>query len=169
MAQVRLESGATIETVSPAELRQILASFQAGLDKRGPSSQFPSASILLDASGNAFGEPTGTNPGRLDVYTVPQGHSFALHRIIIDADGITPAAPFQNNAGYIDLIQRGRRVDFVNLSVAAGGLPASKTWGTADSPRWVNGDRLRLEVHGGPPSTALKVYCQGTLQPLILQ
>jgi hypothetical protein len=121
-------------------------------------------SVLLNGTGDAFGESAGVT-----LYQVPLGFEFALHRIILDVDGYTPAAPFTNVAGYAEIHQHSKRIEFVNFSPAAGGLPAVNSWGTQDAPRFLNGDRVRIEVHGGPANVAMAIRAQGTLFPLTLQ
>ena len=151
--------GKTIEAVTPAELDKALGEFAgrvaASRDKR---TQRPSGALRLDATG----------AGIITIYAVPLGMEFALHRLLIDADGFTPGAPYNAAAGYVDILRGDERVDFLSLAAGSGAIPAVFSAGDSDAVRFRNGEQVNLRVVGGPVSTTVQVRAQGTLAPFSL-
>ncbi len=165
MGKVRLEPGATLDVLTADELAAALTALSGEL-RSAPVTIFPQEAIQLDANGNGSGNQS------LNLYQVPIGWLFTLHRIMIAPDGYTPGNPFTNATGYAEIHARGRMKEFVNFSSTAGGLPASNYWTGAAGIKYMNGERVTVHFFGGPASgdTTSKgvVYVsgQGTLEPL---
>ena len=157
--KTRIAAGATIETVTPDEfktiLRQVLGEASSEI-RKGPQTERPIDGITLDANGN----------GTLDVYLVPAGMEFALHRLYIGDDTHTPAAPYTSAAGYAYILRNTEPLDFVNFNSAAGGLPCLALWSDTGALRYRNNEKLSVQFVGGPASASVVVRAQGTLQPL---
>lgn len=148
------------EFVSPAELRSILGEAAAMQRRLSPQTTRPFDAILLD----------GTGGGTLELYKVPAGLEFALHRLLITDDTHTPGAPFTAAAGYADIRRRGgARDDFVLFSAAAGGIPAKVTYSDVTAPRYRNLETIEIVIVGGPANTSITVKAQGTLSPLTIE
>lgn len=106
------------------------------------------------------GVTDGTGALTLEVFTVPLGREFALTRLVVDADGFTPGAPYKSGTGWIDVRRSGARVDFVNLQ---NGLPALSVDSDKTANRWRNGEQLEVVLAGGPANTNIRVTGQGWL------
>jgi hypothetical protein len=158
MARATIKQGETIDFVSPDELRAILGEAASQQNRLSPQTSRPIEGIVLDANGN----------GTVELYKVPAGMEFALHRIIIDADGITPAAPFTNPAGFAEILRGGAMFGFVSFAPAAGGLPAVNTWGSDNAIRYRNDEVVEVSIVGGPANGTIIIRAQGTLSPLTL-
>lgn len=105
-----------------------------------------------------------TGAAMIEVWTVPLGYMFNLHRLTVEADGYDPANPFINADGWIEIDRGAWMEDFVSLDDP--GLPRIYTSGDDDAPYYTNGERIVLKVVGGPASTSLSGQIQGTLQPI---
>jgi len=150
-----LRPGQEIETVTPSELEERLAELghQIRSDER---TMRPDGDGVTNAAGN----------GNTPIYQVPLGMQFNLHRLLVEADGFTPGAPYNAAAGWIDVLRGDERVDFLPLAVGSGAIPALVTYGTADAIRFRNGEVVAIALFGGPASTGFIGRAQGTLQPI---
>jgi hypothetical protein len=151
----QLLPGGSIDALTPAEFDKRV---QALLEHLSSDEDVVRGSEVakLDASGN----------GVVQVYVVPSGMKFNLHRVAVNADGFTPGVPFTNAAGYIDILRGSVRQDFLPLAAAAGGIPAVWAQGGDAAIRYRNGEAVEVAIVGGPASTGVRVEIQGDLSPL---
>jgi hypothetical protein len=158
MARATIKQGETIDFVSPDELRAILGEAASQQNQLSPQTSRPIEGIVLDANGN----------GTVELYKVPAGMEFALHRIVIDLDSATPATPYTNANGYAEILRGGTMQDFVSFAPAAGGLPAVNSWGGGAALRYRNDEVVEIAIVGGPANGTVLVRAQGVLQPLTI-
>ena len=147
----KIGPGAEIEAATPSEVRDLLA----GLVPESPEDVRVPLSQKADANGNAV----------IEVYTVPMGRVLTVTRVVVEADGFTPANPYQNAAGYLQVRrQGGQTTDFVTLA-APNGLPALSTDSDSSGGRYLNGETIEVNIVGGAPLAGvnLHVYLQGRL------
>jgi hypothetical protein len=153
----RLQAGAELDLLTEAELRGALddarQAFAADLAadrgrtiRAGDMQPTSAAGYLLLQS----------------VYRVPAGLELALHRLLVTADGYTPAAPYTNANGYLQVLRSGEVVDFTNLT-GTGSIPILSTDPDSQASRFRNGETIDVELVGGPASTRVKVLVQGWL------
>lgn len=149
-----IHPGKTIDIPSTDEIRALLAQELRALrsDQRTWRDE---GSTKTDANGAAL----------VTAATVPVGMEFALHRLVIEADGFTPGAPFQAAAAFVAIMRNDHREDFFTLAAPAG-IPAVFTAGEADAIRYSNGEKVQLQIVAGPASTGVVCRVQGTLQPV---
>lgn len=145
----KLQAGEVLDVLTPDEAREILLelleqSREAGLETEVRADE----SAVTDAAGAVT----------FTVYQVPVGRAFRITRLVIDADGFTPGAPFKNGVGFIDVLRGDERVDFVNL---ATGIPALSVDSKDSGARWRNGEQVRVSLVGGPASTSVRAKLQG--------
>jgi hypothetical protein len=168
--KVKLQAGQELEFVTPGELHQIMQEVLAGY-LRPPQTVRPIGSVNLNASGNSCRSQavnTGTAAAvAIDLYEIPVGYRFRLHRMVVKPDGFTFGVPFTNGAGFLDILRGDLMYD--GISFASPGLPQIWSAGTADGIDYANGDVVRLLVSGGPPSVNLAIRMQGTLSPHVEQ
>jgi hypothetical protein len=146
-----LKAGAELDVLTPDEAREIVLDM---LERAREQQETPERA-------GASGRTDGAGALALRVYAVPLGREFSLHRLVVDAEGFTPGAPFTNAAGYIDIRRSGVRVDFVNLSV---GIPALALDGNDTAIRFRNGEEVEIVIAGGPASTNVRAEIQGMLR-----
>jgi hypothetical protein len=149
------------ETVTPDEHRQIL---EEELDRRTSSGRAPTELVRAEESG----QTSAAGALVLPVYVVPAGMEFRVHLVIVEADGFTPAAPFNGAGAYWRLRVAGRAVDEASLVAAAANgsqLPFVRTYGFMQGPVSVNNEPFELELNAGPVNTLVRVLAQGTLIP----
>lgn len=168
MAKFRLKPGEEWELVTPEELRATMAEVLSG-HARGPLTFVIEENILLDSNGNtSITGLASTNGVTVPLYQVDAGFKFRIHRIQFNPDGYNEGNPFQSSTGYVQIRRGGRRVDGAPLgSSYGGGLPVGFTYGTADAPLYQNGQNIDCLIYSGPPSTAVQVDIEGTLEPLV--
>ncbi len=157
--KTKLTSGAEIDFLTADELRQVLREQAQDLREVDPTEIRADDQGITDAAGALT----------LSVYKVPSGRRFKLTRMIVLADGFTPAAPFQAAGAYL-LVRRsgGQVVDFLPLTVASGGgLPAKGSDSISQAADFVNGETVDIQLVAGPASTNVSVFIQGSLQPRI--
>lgn len=89
---------------------------------RRPQSELvrPEESAIVDANGNAL----------IPIYQVPAGMEFRPHVLNVEADGVTPATPFQAAGSYWQLRVSGRVIDEGSLVSPVDAASA----GTTDAP-----------------------------------
>lgn len=144
------------EVLTPDEAVGLVREMLDGLRGEGPRSVRPDESAILDADGN----------GTIEVYKVPMGYEFALHRLVLDFDGSTVAVPYTNAAGYALIQRSGEMMDFVSFAAAAGGIPAVYTQSGAAAARFRNGEQVEVVIVGGPVNRSVRAKVQGTLEPV---
>ena len=151
--KTRIVPGAEIETVTPLEASQLIAELLGA----GGRPQVPlraEQAGKTDAGGNAT----------VYAYTVPPGMGFRLTRVLVQADGFTPGAPFTGAGAYLEIIRNDVMVDFLPLTVGSGGsLPSAWSESESDAPYYANGDAAGIRVNLGPATTGLLVRIQGEL------
>ena len=148
----RLTSGAEIELVSPAELREILGeTFPA---RHGPQTERPFQGVTVDSSGN----------GSVTLFEVPTGAEFELHSIYIDADGKSPAS--RMSTGYALLLRNSSAVDEYDFTLTGKGIPVRYSY-TSDAPLYHERETVAVQFFGITASTTVVVRGQGTRQPLV--
>jgi hypothetical protein len=147
--KVKLQAGAELDVISPQEAREIVVELLEQERARGHET-FVRAdeSAVTDAAGNAV----------ITVYTCPVGKVFRITRLVVDADGFTPGAPFKAATGFIAVLRSGEVVDFVNLS---NGIPALSTDNADTGARWRNGEQVQVQISGGPANTTVRAKVQG--------
>ena len=104
----------------------------------------------------------------LPVYVVPAAMEFRVHVVVVEADGFTPAVPFNGAGAWWRTRVASRGVDEASLVAGAANgsqLPFVKTYGFMQGPVAVNNEPLELEINAGPANTLIRVFAQGTLVP----
>jgi hypothetical protein len=168
--KVKLTSGAELDVLTQEEVRELLQEFASGY-LRPPQTARPVGGIPLNASGNScrsVAAQAGTAAALpVDLYSVPIGYSFRLHRMTFKPDGFTFGVPFTNATGFID-INRGELMQD-GISLNSPGMPVVWSAGTADGIFYDNGEHVFATISGGPASVNVSVRMQGTLQPIVRQ
>ena len=113
----------------------------------------------MDSSGNSTipGQVAGT-AHNVTVYTVEQGFSFELKRLLVQVEGYNAGSPY-TGTGYVNLVRSGRVVDFANLS---NGAPLLFSYGS-DAPLFTNAEQVELYVVGGPANGVVIADVEGWL------
>jgi hypothetical protein len=141
--------GGEINALTPEEAKALLENiFNREVRERVRAQ----ATLKTDATGAAT----------INVYTVDPGMEFRLSRVVIEADGFSFAVPFTNAAGSATIQREGQIQGGFNL---AAGLPNTYTAGSADSPRYRNGEKVSVVLVGGPAATNVNVRIEGDLYP----
>lgn len=168
--KAKLAHGTELEFITKDELREVLQEVASGW-ARPPQRARPVAAIGLNASGNstaANGDLAGTEAAVVvNVFQIPVGYSFRLHRATFEPDGSTFGSPFTNAAGFLNIMRGGLLQD--GISFGSPGLPLVWSAGTADAIDYTNGESVGILVSGGPASKSLAVRLQGTLEPIVRQ
>lgn len=122
----------------------------------------PEASGVADANGNAV----------ITIYQVPAGMEFRPHVLNVEADGFTPATPFQGAGAYWQLRVSGRVIDEGSLVAGAPAniatqIPFTRNYGAMQGGIAVNQETLELNLVLGVGNAGQKVRAliNGTLLP----
>jgi hypothetical protein len=149
VAKQKLIPGGELEVFTQEEATALLE----GLFRREVRERVRAqATLKTDATGAAT----------INVYTVDPGMEFRLCRVVIEADGFSFAQLFTNAAGSVTVQREGQIQGGFNL---AAGLPNTYTAGSADAPRYRNGEKVSVVLVGGPASTNINVRIEGDLYP----
>lgn len=146
------------DLATPGEVAGAIQELLRGMRGEGPRTVRPDESAVLDANGN----------GTIEIYKVPMGYEFSLHRLVLDMDGQTPVAPYTNANGYALIQRSGEMVDFISFAAGAGGVPAVYTAGGPQASRYRNGEYVELAIFSGPANRSVRAKVQGTLEPITL-
>lgn len=141
-----------------AELRDVAQQIVSGY-LRPPAPQRLRDGGELDASGD----------GTIVLSTVTVGMELVLNRLLIEADGYTPASPYTNAAAYFYLLRGDLPIDFLSLvsgATGAGSLPALATWTNSYAPRYRDGEKISVQIVSGPANGIVTVTADGFLSPL---
>lgn len=150
MARQKIVPGAEIETLSADELRGVISEAFSGVGG-APETVMARANKLTDASGNLS----------LELYIVPAGQEFVLTRLVVEADGKTPASPFTGAGSYLQTLRNDEVVDFTSLAAGTLGLPAISTDGEDSAPVFRQGDRVIVRIVSGPATTNVVASMRG--------
>jgi hypothetical protein len=120
--------------------------------------------IMTDASGNI------TNQGF--IYSVPVGKTLFVERLIIWADGKTPASVV--STGWWVLMQGaqfnpGNVKDFAPRPGGTQSIPYIEADGHSHCPKFESGQDMYLYAQGLVASTNISVNFQGTLKPVSIK
>lgn len=162
LVKVALKPGAELDVLTRDELRDELEAIVMRL--RG-------APATVRAEND--GVTTAAGAVTVEVYKVPLGMSFKLTRLVVLADGFTPAVPFNGAGGFLELLRNDVPVAWCSLvaaaAIAPGALPMQLV--DADSPEsavwYANGDCVAYRITAGPASTATIGRAQGILEPIV--
>jgi len=129
----------------------------------------PEAELPVIVRPEEEGETTAAGAVTIDVYTVPAGYDFSLTRLIIEAAGFTPAAPFTGAGAYIAVRRSSVLIDFASLIAvepSGGGksLPALFTYSVTSGFSLRNKEVLQVELVAGPASTRILARAEGFLR-----
>ena len=153
--KLKIVHGHEVDVLSPDEAREILRELLDELQPRGGSVRLMGEG-QTDANGNAQIEITPR---------VPIGYELAIYRLVVDSDKRTPAAPFTNANGWIDVLRNGvDRLGFQGMSI-----PALATDGASEAPKLRNGETFVVALNGGPANELVRVRGEGELTPRSLQ
>lgn len=159
----KLAPNAELDILTQDELAQTLkvaiAELQSGFS-RPAETRRDFNTTLLDGSGNSGIPGAVGNPNPVPVFEFPMGHTFALHRLTVQFEGVTFGTKYMG--GFIYLMRAGRVVDFADLSL---GVPAVFEY-TSDAPEYTAPETLDLLVSGGAADTVVICDLQGTLETL---
>jgi hypothetical protein len=159
MPITELKHGAKLETVTRAEVEQLLRQYTTRQETR--ERVRAAQAISVDATGNAI----------LDVYDCPIGYEFELRRVFFNNGTADPGA-----AGAIALAGAGRFAaylrsgqiieyalpnNFNNPAVAS--IPGVQTWGSEQGPYLSNGELLSVQFAALPANTRVTVQIEGIL------
>lgn len=129
---------------------------------RTPDSELvrPEESGRTDANGNVL----------IPIYVVPAAMEFRPHVLNVEADGFTPALPFQGAGGYWQLRVAGRVIDEGSLVAGAPAniafqIPFTRNYGAMQGGIAVNQEPLELNIVAGPVATLIRALVNGTLLP----
>lgn len=112
----------------------------------------------------------GTGAVVIPIYTVPAGMEFRPHVLNVEADGFTPATPFQGAGGYWQLRVSGRVIDEGSFVAAAPSniafqIPFTRNYGQMQGGIAVNLETLELNIVAGPATKLIRALVNGTLLP----
>lgn len=153
--KTQLKHGTTIETVTPDEMRTILAALTTREQTRDRVRA--SATIILDANGN----------GQDEVYAVPLGYEFELRRVFIGNNTSDPATNsiLMSAAGrFAAYLRSGQLIEYASVFSYVGvapQVPGVQTWGAEQGPYFRNGETLEVQFKGYPANTTISVYAEG--------
>ena len=129
---------------------------------RNPDSELirPEESGKTDANGNLL----------IPIYVVPAGMEFRPHVLNVEADGFTPALPFQGAGAYWQLRVASRVIDEGSLVAGAPSniafqIPFTRNYGQMQGGIAVNLEPLELNIVAGPINTLIRALVNGTLLP----
>lgn len=146
----KMVPGAEIESVTPDELRGIIAEAFSGVGG-APEIVQARKDGTTDANGNLT----------LAVYTIPPGQEYVHTRMIVWAASATPASPWTGAGAYLLVLRNDIPVDFVSLVPGATGLPAISTDSESQAPVFRQGDTLSVQLVSGPATTNIVVSIRG--------
>lgn len=112
---------------------------------------------------------TGNNGNlSLEVYKVPAGKRLILERVILWADGFTPASP--SSVGWIGIFHGpgqniGQLADFQPQTSGAQVFPGLAEYNHNNAPRFKGGESMYAEFFAVVASTNVSVLFQGKLVP----
>lgn len=104
------------------------------------------------------------------VYQAPAGQNFYASRVVVEANGYTPAAPYANANFYLALyasqnpnqVAQGQLLDFTPATDGAQGLPNVSEYPADDGGPLIQGQHYMVcDVVAGPASTRVTVRYQG--------
>ncbi len=129
----------------------------------------PDAELPVSVRPEESGETTTTGAVSIDVYTVPAGYDFNLTRLLVEAEGFTPAAPFTGAGAYIAIRRSSVLIDFAALIAvepSGGGksLPALFTYSVTSGFRLSNKETLQVALVAGPATTVITARAEGFLR-----
>ncbi len=119
------------------------------------------------------GDTTAAGALTLEFYKVPLGMSFALTRLVVLADGFTPAVPFNGAGAFLELLRNDVPIAWASLVAAAAIAPGALPFQLIDadsesSAAWfANGDCAAIRLTAGPVSTNIIARAQGVLEPIV--
>lgn len=157
--KTRIAAGETFDTLNEEEIERVLRKVlgeAASEWRRGPQTERPEDGLNVDANGN----------GLLDLYLVPAGMEFALHRLFITDDTHTFAALATPANSTMDILRNGRRVDGATFGTV--GYPRLFTWNNVEALRFRNNEKVSLQFGSMGANAKILALAQGTLQPLTL-
>jgi hypothetical protein len=158
--RVKIKAGAEFDVVTPQEARDIWREQALDLFGQPPTELVRAEESGVTVAGGAL---------LLPIYVVPLGMEFRVHVIVVEADGVNPATPFNGAGAYWQIRVSGRVVDEASLVAAAANgsqIPFVKTYGYMQGPVALNGEPLELNIVAGPAAgTSVRALAQGTLVP----
>lgn len=163
MSKQKLSPGGELDLLTQDELEDTLKRLwdesQSGYDR--PATLWRDFnSTKLDANGNSGQAGAANNPNSVNLFRGKAGQTIILHRLAIQAEGVTFGTAY--NGGYLYLMRGERIIDFANL---ANGFPILFLY-TSNAPWYTDQETIQIYVSGGPASTNLIVDAQGTLTGL---
>lgn len=151
-----LKPGETIETLTPDELEGLLdrvaERFSQPLDER----VLNPTSVILSAAG----------AGTLIAYEVPPGYDLRLDAIVLNAAGVTPAAPYTAAGAYVAVFSDesaspGSLIDFSSTTTI---FPSRFSWSSNEAPIVRSGQVVLVQVVNGPANGNVTARLQGVLE-----
>ncbi len=160
--RVKIKPGEEFETLTPDELRRELDGLRIALAKKPAVVRFEKA-----------GPTTATGALTLEGYKPPLGMEFRLTRLVVLADGFSPAVPFNGAGAFLELLRNDVPIAWQSL-VAAAAINASALPSIlvdADSETsaayYANADCVAVRLTNGPVSTNITVRGEGVLNPFV--
>lgn len=157
MAKTALKHGAVIETVTAAEVSELLSK---ALARENAKRVRVSANLKLDANGN----------GTEDVYVVPVGFELEVRRVFIDLDSAadpgTGNVPLNVAGKSVEYLRSDSRIEYGAPSGpnAIPQVPGVQTWGAEQGPYYRNAEVFQVRVKGLTPNQNLQVQMEGILK-----
>jgi hypothetical protein len=151
----KIAHGAMLDTVTPAEMRAVMADFRPP----GISRIRVTETVQLDANGS------GTD----DVYVVPPGYEMIVRRVMMNLD--TAADPSTGNVllnvsgKYVAYLRSGTLISY-SVPKSVGNIPqvpGVETWSAEEGPYLRNGEAFEVRVQGLTANAKLLVFVQGVL------
>ena len=149
--KLKLVPGHEVDVLSPDEAHELLRELREDLKQHGGTVRLMGEK-QTDGNGNAT---------ILLSPHVPIGYELALYRLIVDDDVHTPAVPFTNAAGWIDV--KRNELDRVGFQVME--IPALATDGSSEAARFRNGEKVAIVINGGPANQIVRARGEGELKP----
>jgi hypothetical protein len=146
--------GVEVDVLTRPEAREMIAQLR---DPR-PLTTRPEESGRTDGAGGLV----------LPIYTVPAGMEWRCHLLNVEADGFTPALPFNGAGGYWQLRVAERVVDEGSLVAAAANgfqIPFTRGYGFMQGAVAYNLEVIDLKIVAGPVNTLIRALTQGSLLP----
>lgn len=126
-------------------------------------------SQLTDGNGNLS----------MRVYDVEDGKFFALYKVLLFADGFTPASPFSGasawlgiyhgNPGPLGQLGMANLADFAPSSPGGQLFPSTFEYGDAQAPKFKAPDNVGFGLVNGPANTNITVMLFGELRSITVR
>lgn len=152
--EIDVDAQIGVDVATKADIERMMRNRDPYIEK-----VFRPYSGLTDANGNLV----------LRVYDVEDGKAFSVGKIILWADGFTPASPYSNAAAWVGIFHGNQPspanlADFAPYSPGGQIFPGTFEYGLLEAPEFKAPDNVTIGVFSGPPSTNITCLLFGELR-----